>query len=160
MLITRVIRMSQKMADLKNNVDEKLDAVKKELANVKDSVRDSIEKYRTKILDDPKYFFIPALIGSLLSLSVISVLVLTDRNPLEKFNNGATTDLERRLQDFSKDTQEALELMLGRFKEEILEEFGDQYGCGPHHKFKKVAITFFLGLHGLFSFYSVLKGSY
>ena len=136
--------MSQKMADLKNNIDEKLDAVKK------------------KILDDPKYFFIPALIASLLSLSVISVLVLTDRNPLEKFNNGATTDLERRLPDFSKDTQEALELMLGRFKEEILEEFGDQYGCGPHHRFKKVAIatTFLLGLHGLFSFYSVLKGSY
>ena len=50
--------------------------------------------------------------------------------------------------------------MRGRFKEEILEEFGDQYGCGPHHKFKKVAITFLLGLHGLFSFYSVLKGSY
>ena len=157
--------MSQKMADLKNNIVEKLDAVRNEiksikLANVKDSVRDSIEKYRKQILDDPKYFFIPALIGSLLSLSVISVLVLTDRNPLEKFNNGATTDLERRLQDFSKETQEALELMLGRFKEEILEEFGDQYGCGPHHKFKKVAITFFLGLHGLFSFYSVLKGSY
>ena len=107
MLITRGIRMSQKMADLKNNIVEKLYAVKNEiksikLANVKDSVRDSIEKYRKKILDDPKYFFIPALIASLLSLSVISVLVLTDRNPLEKFNYGATTDLERRLQDFSK----------------------------------------------------------
>ena len=149
------------MADLKNNMVEILNAVKKEIKSFKlDDVNDSLEKYREQILEDPKHFFIPALIGSLLSLSVISVLVLTDRNPLEKFNNGATTDLERRLQDFSKETQEALELMLGRFKEEILEEFGDQYGCGPHHKFKKVAITFFLGLHGLFSFYSVLKGSY
>ena len=77
------------MADLKNNIDEKLDAVKNELANVKDSVRDSIEQYRKQILDDPKYFFIPALIASMLSLSVISVVVLTDRNPLEKFNSTA-----------------------------------------------------------------------
>ena len=132
MLITRGIRMSQKMADLKNNIDEKLDAVKKEL-----------EKYRKKILDDPKYFFIPALIASLLSLLVISVLVLTDRNPLEKFNYGATTDLERRLQD----TQEALETMLGRFKEVIMEEFGDQYGYG----FNKVAIF------SMFSIFSIIN---
>ena len=156
--------MSQKMADIKNHIVEKLDAVKKEIEEMKsvklDDVKNSLEKYRNQILEDPKYFFIPALIGSLLSLLVISVFVLTDRSPLEEFNIEASSDLERRLQDFSKDTQEALKSMLGRFKEEILEEFGEQYGCGPHHKFNKVAITFLLGLHGLFSFYSVLKGSY
>ena len=120
--------------------------LKPENVLLKDGIVRICDVGSSKVLDDPKYFFIPALIASLLSLSVISVFVLTDRSPLEEFNNEATADLEGRLQDFSKDTQEALELMLGRYKEEILEEFGEQYGCGPHHKFKKVAITFLLSL--------------
>merc|ERR1719221_285965 len=153
--------MSQKLTDLKNHLVEKLDAPMEEMKSVKlDDVKDSLEKYRNQILEDPKYFFIPALIGSLLSLLVISVFVLTGRSPLEEFNHEATADLERRLQNFSKDTQDALESMLGRFKEEILKEFGEQYGCGPHKKFKKIAITFLLGLHGVASFYTVLKGGY
>ena len=51
MLITRGIRMSQKMADLKNNIIEKLDAVKKEIKSFKlDDVKDSLEKCREQIL--------------------------------------------------------------------------------------------------------------
>ena len=150
--------MSQKMTDLKNHLVEKLDAAMEEMKSVKlDDVKDSLEEYRRQILEDPKYFFIPALIGSLLSLLVISVFVLTDRSSLEEFNNEATADLERRLQNFSKDTQDAFGSMIGKFKEEILKEFGEQYGCGPHKKFKKIAITFLLVLHGVASFYVYVK---
>merc|ERR1719221_656819 len=150
--------MSQKLTDLKNHLVEKLDAPMEEMKSVKlDDVKDSLEKYGRQILEDPKYFFIPALIGILLTLLVISVFLL-----LEEFNNEATAHLERRLQNFSKDTQDAFGSMLGKFKEEILKEFGEQYGCGPHKKFKKIAITFILlgFLLGVASFYTVLKCGY
>ena len=68
------------------------------------------------------------------------------------------TDLERKLEDLSKDTQEALKLMLRRFKEEMMDEFGKQYGCGcGGHKFKEVVVTFLIGLICMGSFYRILK---
>ena len=147
-------------ADLKNNIVEKLEAVKNEmksikLNDVKDSVKDTVEKFMEQILEDPKYFFIPAVVASGIFLLLITCFILID-SPIEKFNKEVTADFERRLQDFSKNTEEALKLILGRFQEEIMDGFGEQYGC---HKFKKVVVTFLLALICMGSFYRMLKGS-
>ena len=152
--------------DLKNNIIEKLEAAKKEmelfkfkLTDVMDSVKDSVQNCRKQILEDPKYFFIPALIASGLFLLLISFFLVIDRTPFENLTKEAATDLEKKLDDLSKDTQEALKLMLRKFKEEMLDEFGEQYGCGCH-KFKEVVITFLIGLICMGSFYRIFKGSF
>ena len=153
-------------SDLKNNIIEKLEAVKEEITSIKlesklydmmDNVRGSAEKLRKQILEDPKYFFIPALLSSGIFLLFISLFIVIDRNPFQKFNNEATADLERRLEDLSKDTQEAMKLMLRKFKEEMMDGFEEKYG---DHKFKKVFLTFLICLTGMGSFYRILKGSF
>ena len=150
-------------ADLKNNIIEKLEAAKEEmksfkLTDVMDSVKDSVEKFGKQILQDPKYFLIPAVIASGIFLLLASFLIVNDRSPFEKFTREATSDLDKRLQDLSKETQEALKLMLGRFKEEMMEEFGEQHGCACYKQ--KVVITFLIALIFMGSFYRILKGSF
>ena len=151
-------------ADLKNNIIEKLEAAKKEmksfnfkLTDVMDSVKDSVQKCRKQILEDPKYFFFPALIASGLFLLLISFFLVIHKTPFD-LEKEAATDLERKLEDFSKDTQEAFKLMLGKFKEEMMDQFGEQYGCGcGGHKFKEVVVTFLIGLVCMGSFYKILS---
>ena len=145
-------------ADLKNNIVEKLEAVRNEMKSIQlNDVKDSVKKLGEKILEDPKYFFIPAVIASGVFLLLIACFAVID-SPIETFHKEVTTDLERRLQVFSKETEEAFKLMLETFKEEVMHGFGEQYGCC--HKFKKVVITFLIALIFMGSFYRMLYGRF